>query len=646
MNSHFENHSRVHSVSGRRNTLSDILTDAKMYVYSVLVLLAILLMFLRVRFPYLMKDLQFMIRCILCGVQTSKFKSKTPNYTVLDCFLDKVKKHPEKPFIIFENSTYSYSDTDKESNKVARSLMEFACLKEGDTVALFLGNEPMYVFLWLGLSKIGCKAALLNHSIRSKSLLQCFSCSGANVLIASSELKDAVEEVLPALKEQKISVFMLSEECNTAGLETLNDKFRKASDKPLSLDLRSNVTLKTPTIYIYTSGTTGLPKAAVITHEKLWLATFLQRLVGVSSDDVIYVCLPLYHTSAFAMGLTGAIERGLTVVLRRKFSVSQFWDDCRKYNVTVIQYIGEIMRYICNTPQKDNDRDHKVRIALGNGIRADTWSEFLRRFGDIQVCECYGATESNIGFINYMGKVGAVGRDNFLAKKLTPYALIKYDTEKGEPVRDSRGFCMEVPRGDTGLLLGKITKITPFVGYAKNIEQTERKKLRDVFKKGDAYFNSGDLLKIDHDGFVYFQDRIGDTFRWKGENVATTEVTDILLMVDCIEEANVYGVKVPGHEGRIGMAALKLKDGHEFDGIDTYECLKTNLPSYARPRFIRIQNSLALTGTYKQIKVKLAEDGFNPAAMQDALYILDENKGYVPMTQEVYDAISSGLTRL
>ncbi|KAI1889694.1 hypothetical protein AGOR_G00165590 [Albula goreensis] len=465
-------------------------------------------------------------------------------------------------------------------------------------------------------------------------------------LQSRAELKDAVEEVLPTLKEQNIAVFILGAECDTVGVETLSDKIDQASEEPLSPDLRSNVTMKSPVVYIYTSGTTGLPKAAAINQERVWMSSCLQRLVGVGSDDVIYVCLPLYHAAAFLMGLTGAIERGITVVLRRKFSASQFWDDCRKYDVTVIQYIGEIMRYLCNVPKKDNDQNHMVRIAMGNGIRADTWSEFLHRFGNIKIKECYGATESNVGFVNYVGKPGAIGREFFLHKKFSPYALIKYDTEREEPVRDSRGFCVEVQKGETGLLVGKITKISPFVGYVKNNQQTEKKKLKDVFEKGDLYFNSGDLLKIDKEGFIYFQDRIGDTFRWKGENVATSEVSDVLIMVDCIEQANVYGVKVPGNEGRIGMAALTLKDGHEFDSTDTYKLVNTNLPSYARPRFVRIQNSLEVTGTFKLIKGKLAQEGFNPAAMQDQLYFLDEKKGYIPMTQEIYNSICSGNVRL
>lgn len=376
------------------------------------------------------------------------------------------------------------------------------------------------------------------------------------------------------------------------------------------------------------------------------MASFLQIIAGIRSDDVVFIYLPLYHSAGFIMGLCGAIERGATIVLRRKFSASNFWNDCRKYNVTVIQYIGEIMRYLCNTPKRDNDRDHKVRVAFGNGIRADTWAEFLQRFGNIHISECYGATEGNVGFVNYAGKVGAIGREHFLHKMHTQYALLKYDTEREEPVKDSKGFCIKVPRGETGLLVAKIGKRTPFSGYAKNKQQTEKKVLRDVFVKGDAYFNSGDLLKIDHEGFVFFQDRIGDTFRWKGENVATTEVADHLLGVDCIEEANVYGVKVPGHEGRIGMAALTLKENMDFDGKATFQQVKNFLPSYARPRFIRIQDALIVTGTFKQMKGKLVEEGFNPAVIKDPLFYLEDNKGYIPMTQEMFNSIDEGKVKL
>ncbi|KAK7891036.1 hypothetical protein WMY93_022999 [Mugilogobius chulae] len=450
------------------------------------------------------------------------------------------------------------------------------------------------------------------------------------------------------LTEQGISVFILADSCSVPGINTLTDKIQEASDEPLSPGLRANVHIRSTALYIYTSGLQqrevhqGLPKAAVVTHERVWAACFIQAAVGVTTDDIFYINLPLYHSAGFIIGLAGGIERGMTMVLRRKFSASQFWDDCRKYNITVMQYIGETLRYLCNSPKKDNEKQHKVRLAIGNGVRTDIWTEFLNRFGDIQIRELYGATEGNIGFINYTNKIGAVGRINFLHKFFFPHTLIKFDVEKEEPVRNAEGLCVEASRGEIGLLVGKVTQRSPFVGYAANKAQTEKKRLRDVLKKGDLYFNTGDLLLVDSENFVYFMDRVGDTFRWKGENVATSEVGDILTTANSILEANVYGVKVEGHEGRIGMAAVTLKEGEDFDCADAYKQVVTYLPAYARPRFIRIQPALEVTGTFKMKKVKLVEEGFNPANISDPLYFLDtDKKTYIPLTQELHRAIIS-----
>ncbi|KAK7912429.1 hypothetical protein WMY93_012640 [Mugilogobius chulae] len=543
-------------------------------------------------------------------------------FTILAGISGASLKQPHKTFIIFEGRKFTYSHADRESNRMARALQKHTDLKEGDTAALFVGNEPDFVFLWLALAKLGCTAALLNINIRTKSLLHCFSCCDAKVLLAGADLRGAVEEVLPSLKDAGVRVFVLGQDSGVEGMESLSDKIQEASDQPLSPQLRAHVTSKSPVAYIYTSGTTGLPKAAAITQLWMWYSSSVQNFVGVTSDDIIYIFLPLYHSSGFLMGLAGAIDRGLTV------------------------YIGEIIRYLCNTPKRDNDKVHKVRAGLGNGVRLDTWEEFLQRFGNIRLCECYGSTEGNIGFTNYVGKVGAIGKEHFIHKKKYTYNLIKYDTEREEPIRNAQGLCIEVPRGEPGLLVGKIKDTNPFIGYAKNRQQTEKKILRDVLVKGDRYFNSGDLLRIDHQGFVYFQDRIGDTFRWKGENVATTEVADHLQSVECIEEANVYGVKVPGHEGRIGMAALKLKDNMDFDCAATHQHLKNFLPSYAQPRFIRIKDSMDVTATYKQTKGKLVEEGFDPAIVKEPMFFLDDKKGYVPMTQDIYDSIVKGTVRL
>ncbi|XP_043083699.1 very long-chain acyl-CoA synthetase [Puntigrus tetrazona] len=611
-------------------------------VSAVLILLA-----LRLRYPYVIADVKHNFLVARNMYRTTKYFKAKPFYTLVDRFSDSVQKNPDKAFIRFQDETHSYAESDKRSNKIARSLLKHAGLHEGDTVALLLGNEPMFLWIWLALAKIGCAAALLNHNIRSKSLLHCFACSGANVLIAGAELQDAIEEVLPALREQGVSVYILTEHVTTEGMESFTDKIAQASDEPLPAELRSNITPSSPAVYIYTSGTTGLPKAAVVAHRRLWATSCFFSLCGVKCDDVVYICLPLYHSAGFAVGFGGAIERGSTIVLKNKFSSSQFWDDCRKYNVTVIQYIGETMRYLCNTPKRVSDQVHNVRMAIGNGIRPEVWRTFISRFGNVAIKEFYGSTEGTLGFLNYAGRIGAVGRINLFHKTILPYALVKFDQEREEPVRNAEGFCIEVAKGETGLLVSKITQKVQFAGYARDPKQTEKKKLYNVFEKGDVYVNTGDLFRIDHENFIYFQDRVGDTFRWKGENVSTNEVSDLLTMAAGVKEANVYGVTVPGYEGKTGMATITLKKDHRFKPEAVFSHVTSYLPSYARPRFIRIQDCLAVTSTFKQLKGTLVEEGFNPAVITDPLFVLDETvKSYRPLTRDTHQSILDGHFRL
>nr|XP_033964030.1 LOW QUALITY PROTEIN: very long-chain acyl-CoA synthetase-like [Pseudochaenichthys georgianus] len=619
-----------------------------MYLISVILASIFIIPFaIKTLSPYLWLDILYLKDLLRILVTFVSRRRRRPFFFVLDRFLEQTAAHPDKSFIVFENEHFSYSYTDRRSNKTANALLSQPGYKAGDTVALFMGNEPAFMFTWLALAKLGSPVALLNHNIRTKSLLHCFNCCKATVLIAASELKAAVEDVLPTLTEQGVTVLLMTKHCDTPGIESFSDKVDEASDSPLPRSLRSHITFKSPAVYIYTSGTTGLPKAAVVNQNRLLTALAVLASNGVTSSDVIYLNLPLYHTAGFILGFIGSIETGSTIILKRKFSASQFWDDCRKHSVTVVQYIGEVMRYLCSTPKRENDKDHKVKLAIGNGIRAEVWKEFLNRFGNIEVREFYASTEGNVGFVNYVGKIGAIGRVNFFHQKLFPFTLIKYDTERDEPIRDDNGLCVEAPKGETGLLVSKITDIAPFVGYAQNEEQTERKKLRNVLKKGDLYFNSGDLMRIDNDNFIYFQDRVGDTFRWKGENVATNEVSDILTISDGLKEANVYGVQVPGHEGRIGMAAVTMKEGAQFDGSRIFNHVVSYLPLYARPRFIRIQNAVEVTGTFKQMKVKLVEESFDPGRIQDPLYILDnEEKSYIPLTAQVYSSIISGNIKL
>ncbi|XP_074023095.1 long-chain fatty acid transport protein 2-like [Numenius arquata] len=566
--------------------------------------------------------------------------SRRPPITLLDVFQEHVRRRPRWPLILFQDEVYTYEDMERRSNRAARLLARRLGLEAGQTVAVFLPNQPTYVWTWLALAKLGCPMACLNCNVRGRALQHALAAAGATILLASPELQAAVEEVLPHLQRDGTRVFYLSSTSPTPGVEALLPAMEEISDEPLPAHHRAGVTTNSKALYIYTSGTTGLPKAAVITEMKLMMVANLGRLCGLRPDDIIYTTLPLYHSAGLLVGVGGCFEVGATCVLRAKFSASQFWDDCRRYNVSVIQYVGELMRYLCNTPKRPNDREHRVRMALGNGLRAEVWKEFLQRFGPISIWEFYGATEGNAGFINYTGKIGAVGRANVFLKTFAPFELIKYNVEEDKPVRDKRGLCIPVGPGETGLLVIKITKNTPFHGYAGDSQKTEKKVLRDVLVKGDAFFNSGDLLMIDHERFVYFQDRVGDTFRWKGENVATTEVEATLAMVNFIQEVNVYGVAVPGCEGRCGMAAIRLKAGATFEGQDLYAFTGDTLPAYAAPRFVRIQDALEITGTFKQCKGNLVKEGFDPNVIKDPLFFRDDKKkSYVPLSSDTYAAI-------
>ncbi|XP_063157038.1 long-chain fatty acid transport protein 2-like [Candoia aspera] len=609
--------------------------------YTVLLGVLILLPLLAsIFFPYLWLDLCFLFT-MWKGYKSQNFMQGNPPFTLLDVFLAKVLKHPEKPFILFEEEIYSYWDIDRRSNQMARVLKDHVRLKEGETMAVFLKNIPAYIWVWMGLEKIGCVMACINYNIRLKSLLHALRSCNAKVLLTTPDLKYAIEDVLPTLKDEGLQVFYLSDDSPSDSVEALLGQIKLSSAEPVPASYRANVTANSTSLYIFTSGTTGLPKAAVISQKKLLMVSTIFSLCEINAKDIIYTPLPLYHSAALLIGIGGCLEVGATCVLGPKFSVSGFWNNCRRYRVSVIQYVGETMRYLCNAPKKDNDRDHSVRLAIGNGMRREVWKEFLCRFGCLKIYEFYGATEGNLGFINYTGKVGAVGRTNFLHKKLAKFELIQYDIDQDEVVRNEKGYCIPVAPGETGLLVVKITQKTPFHGYAGDPQKTKKKILQDVLEKGDSYFNSGDLLMQDHDGFIYFRDRVGDTFRWKGENVATTELETTLAMLEFIQEVNVYGVPVPGHEGKIGMAAIQLKEGESFDGKQLYAHTKNYLPNYAIPHFVRIREALEITGTFKQCKNQLVREEFDPITIREPLFFLDNSeKSYVPLTPEIYRSIT------
>ncbi|CAH1255497.1 SLC27A2 [Branchiostoma lanceolatum] len=610
-------------------------------LYSVLAGVVTAPLLIKLFYPHFYTDARFILKTLPIVKLEKNIKN---NVSVISRFIQQAAARPDRTFLRFQEETHTYRQMDQWSNRVG-NFFHSRGLGAGETFAIFMLNEPAYLAVFLGLSKLGMTTAMLNHNLRSKSLLHCFNVSGAKNLVVGKDevLRSAILEILPELQQQGVTVWVMGDQVQENGLLPLVDEIEAASNAPIPEELRSGIRMTDIIAYIYTSGTTGLPKAAKVSYGRMVYASMFLVLCGVTEDDVVYTALPLYHSAALCIGLAGAIETGCTWVLRQKFSASRFWDDCRKYNVTVVQYIGELLRYLCAQPKRADDKDNQVWAAVGNGLRPEIWTEFQERFNVKDIMEFYAATEGNVGFVNVLQKFGAVGYASPLMRKLRPCNFVKYDVATGEPIRDENGWCIETKPGENGLVIAPITKKTFFDGYAGKKALSDKKVLRDVFKKGDGYFNSGDVLFMDTEYFVYFVDRLGDTFRWKGENVATTEVSQVLSEYEPIQEANVYGVKIPGYDGRAGMASIIVRPDQSLDLPALYEHVTQYLPSYAVPRFLRLGQAIDVTGTFKQKKVDAVEEGFDPQQVIDPLYLMDgSGKTYRPLDLDLYQRIIKG----
>lgn len=503
-------------------------------------------------------------------------------------------------------------------------------------------NRPDFIMAWYGLHKIGAVGALINTNQTAAPLAHSLNISGAKHLILGAELAGNFASCAERL-EGPMTVW--AEGGAVAGANDLDAVLAEMSPAPIPRPFRDGLTCADKALYIYTSGTTGMPKAANISHLRMLnMMHAFSGATNATAKDIMYDVLPLYHSSGGICALGAVFTVGGAVVIRRKFSASAFWDDCDRYKPTLFQYIGELCRYLLNAPPHPKETTHKIRLAIGNGLRPEIWPEFQKRFAIAKVVEFYGATEGNIALLNFDGTVGAVGRIPNYARKRFPIYIVKFDIESEQPVRGPDGFCIECAPGEAGEAIGRIDEAEPrtsFEGYSKGTD-TQKKLLTDVFAKGDRFFRSGDLLRRDAKGYYYFVDRIGDTFRWKGENVATSEVAEAMSLFPGVKEANVYGVKVGGLDGRAGMIALLA--GPELDLAKLPAYLEGQLPAYARPIFIRLlQHEMEITGTFKHRKVELVKEGFDPATLTDPMFWLDpESKSYKPLTPEAYAKIVSG----
>ncbi len=556
--------------------------------------------------------------------------------------------YPSNVALVSDEETETWAGLNQRANCVAQILRSQG-VQKGDTVALLMENRSEFVVQVLALNKLGAISALINTNLTKQSLVHCINVVESKKIIFGEELLDSVDEIKANLSLESPNDFIFvsdkkTMDCPNWAFHSQSKKQKEDTGEPVN---SSGVTIGSTAFYIFTSGTTGLPKAANVSHRRFLLAAGMSAkyLLRIKEKDKMYNCLPLYHGTGLMIGLGAAVTVGASSVLKRKLSVSQFWGDIRKTNSTCFVYIGEFIRYLMATEPTSMDKDNGIKSVVGNGLRPDIWAEFKERFNIDRVGEFYGASEGNGGFANVFNKDCTVGLPT------APSKIISYDVEEDQIIRGADGFCEEMPEGSAGLLVIEVTEKSQFEGYT-NAEATEKKIIRDVFKKGDSYFHSGDLMKTVNVGFGYFQphfqfiDRIGDTFRWKGENVSTNEVGEIINRTPEIEFANVYGVEIPGTEGKAGMAAVVLKKGLVESDIvlsKLFANANENLPVYARPVFVRILKDLPTTSTHKMQKNKLKQEAFNIYEISETVIVKKPGQHeYSRLDSDFYSMIMEG----
>lgn len=596
---------------------------------------------------YLFRFLKFLLTPGSVGRLKSLLTTRPEDETSMIDFLERhASERPDAIALKFEEQKISWGELNAKANQMAHYYRSRG-VKYGDRVALNLENRPELLFAVAGCLKLGAIAGMINTGQTNEALAHSLRLIEPSLIVVGSECLDNMQSVVDILEDQHADKLLYFADGGHDGPPSLyQDLMPLIADQPVDNIVPDQpLTLGTPTYYIFTSGTTGLPKASITTNMKIFRAglQFGVNVMSLKPTDTYYCALPLYHSNALVVGFGSSLCSGATLALRRKFSASQFWEDCIKYEATAAIYIGELLRYLLAQPERESDKAHNVTRVLGNGLRPDIWMQFKNRFGISRVHEFYGASEGNTGFVNIFNFDKTVGWSPQFGKA---WNVVGYDVDADEPIRGDDERMKSLAVGESGLLIMRINDQNPFDGYT-DAQASEKKILRDVFEKGDAWFNSGDLVILQKHGHIQFGDRIGDTFRWQGENVATTEVESVIMKWPEIEDAVVYGVTVPGRDGRCGMLYLTQKEAGQIDLNGLAAHMRENLPAYAVPRFIRVGKKVDVTGTFKFQKTKLKNAAYKVDEVDDALFLLARDAdGVEAMTAEVQAKVDDGEARL
>jgi len=553
------------------------------------------------------------------------------------------EKYSSNTALLYEDIHITHEAFNRRINQYAHYFSAQGVSK-GDVALVLVDNRPELLMFLGALSKLGAVASLINPNQRGEVLLYSINLTRGRHFIVGEELLEAFEEIRGELRlTVEDRLYYQPESGQTGGRDGYDNLVEAIEEQPTrNPPSTGEIKLGDPFAYVFTSGTTGLPKASVQTHRRWFSAMywFCRIVMNLKPTDIHYCLLPFCHTNGLNVAWGSVAGCGATLAMRRRFSASQFWSDTRKFKANSLIYVGEVCRYLMNQPARPDDRDNPIEAIVGNGLRPDIWKAFKQRFGISKVFELYGAAEAPLIFSNLLNVDSTVGMC------LTPFAIVEYDTDADEPVRGEDGFMQKVAPGETGLLLAEISERMPFVGYTEK-EETEKKIFRDVFEKGDLWFNCGDLVFNQGYKHIQFVDRLGDTFRWKGENVSTSEVEKAVNTLDQVAESTAYGVVIPGTDGRAGMVAIIPATPVEaFDLKALADTVRKALPSYAVPKFVRFKEEFETTGTHKIKKKVLRDEGFDPNVVIDPLYVLlPEGDAYQPLTKDLYQEILTGRHR-